>query len=116
MDGEPAAIYFTHDWLKKNLKNEYYRLVTSLPTEIRITLNNAYTLIGFHAALNDMESYTCGTDRDLEVLENTYGSLEENIMWVAFCDKYSNQRLDKIHINQTVASLLLGKFICIIML
>ena len=73
-------IYFTHGWLKKNLKSEYYQLVTSLPTEIRITLNNAYTLIGFHAALNDMESYTCGSDRDLEVLENTYGSLEENII------------------------------------
>ena len=73
-------IYFTHDWLKENLRPEYYQLVTSLPTEIRIKLNDAYTLIGFHAALNDMESYTCGSDRDLEVLEKTYGSIEENIV------------------------------------
>ena len=78
--GYYPEIYFTHDWLKKNLKSEYYQLVTSLPTEIRITLNSTYTLIGFHAALNDMESYTCGSDRDLEVLEKTYGSLEENIV------------------------------------
>lgn len=73
-------IYFTHDWLKKNLKQEYYQLVTNLPTEIRIRLNPSYTLIGFHAALNDMESYTCGSDRELEVLEKTYGGLEENII------------------------------------
>ena len=73
-------IYFTHDWLRKHLKPEYYRLVTSLPTEIRIVLNDAYTLIGFHAALNDMESYTCGSDRELEVLERAYGGLEENII------------------------------------
>lgn len=73
-------IYFTHDWLKRNLNPEYYQLVTSLPTEIRIRLNSAYTLIGFHAALHDMESYTCGSDRDLDVLEKTYGSLEENIV------------------------------------
>lgn len=73
-------IYFTHDWLRKNLKPEYYQLVTRLPTEIRIRLNSAYTLIGFHAALGDMESYTCGSDRELTVLEKTYGGLEENII------------------------------------
>ena len=55
-------IYFTHDWLRKNLNPDYYRLVTNLPTEVRVRLNDAYTLIGFHAALNDMESYTCGSD------------------------------------------------------
>ena len=73
-------IYFTHDWLKTNLIAEYYQLVTNLPREIRIKLNDTYSLIGFHAALNDMESYTCGSDRDLEVLEETYGSIEENII------------------------------------
>lgn len=73
-------IYFTHDWLKKNLKPAYYQLVTNLPTEIRIRLNASYTLIGFHAALNDMESYTCGSDRDLDTLEKAYGNLEENII------------------------------------
>ena len=73
-------IYFTHDWLKKNLKPDYYRLVTHLPTEIRIRLNSACSLIGFHAALNDMESYTCGSDRTLEELESAYGSLEENLV------------------------------------
>ena len=73
-------IYFTHDWLKKHLTQENYYLVTNLPTEIRIRLNSAYTLIGFHAALNDMESYTCGSDRELEVLEKAYGSLEENVI------------------------------------
>lgn len=73
-------IYFTHDWLKKNLKDEYYRYVTHLPMEIRIKLNSAYSLIAFHAALNDMESYTCGSDREIEVLEAAYGSLEENIV------------------------------------
>lgn len=73
-------IYFTHDWLKKNLKPDYYRLVTGLPTEIRLRLNDAYTLIAFHAALNDMESYTCGSDRELEELEKAYGDLEENLV------------------------------------
>lgn len=73
-------IYFTHDWLKKNLKEEYYKYVTSLPLEIRIKLNDKYSLIGFHAALGDMESYTCGSDRELQVLEATYGKLEENII------------------------------------
>lgn len=73
-------IYFTHDWLKKNLKPAYYQLVTSLPTEIRLTLNPAYSLIAFHAALGDMESYTCGSDRELEVLEAAYGGLKENII------------------------------------
>lgn len=73
-------IYFTHDWLKKNLKSEYYEYITNLPTEIRIRLNDKYSLIGFHAALNDMESYTCGSDRELEVLEKTYGDLKENIV------------------------------------
>ena len=70
----------THEWLKKNLKREYYEYVTSLPLEVRIKLNDKYSLIGFHAALNDMESYTCGSDRDMETLEKTYGSLEENIV------------------------------------
>ena len=69
-------IYFTHDWLRKNLKKEYYEYVTSLPTEIRLTLNDKYSLIGFHAALNDMESYTCGSDRSLDILQETYGSLD----------------------------------------
>ena len=73
-------IYFTHDWLRKNLKKEYYEYVTSLPTEIRLTLNDKYSLIGFHAALNDMESYTCGSDRSLDILQETYGSLEENVI------------------------------------
>lgn len=73
-------IYFTHEWLRKNLKKEYYEYVTSLPLEVRIKLNEKYSLIGFHAALNDMESYTCGSDRDLEILEKTYGDLEENII------------------------------------
>lgn len=73
-------IYFTHDWLKKNLKSEYYEYVTNLPTEIRLKLNDKYTLIGFHAALNDMESYTCGSDRDLDTLMKTYGNLEENVI------------------------------------
>lgn len=73
-------IYFTHDWLRRNLKPAYYRLVTTLPTEIRIRLNPSYALIGFHAALNDMESYTCGADRELEVLEKAYGGLEENLI------------------------------------
>lgn len=73
-------IYYTHEWLKKNLKREYYEYVTSLPLEVRIKLNDKYSLIGFHAALNDMESYTCGSDRDMEILEKTYGSLEENIV------------------------------------
>lgn len=73
-------IYYTHEWLKKNLKREYYEYVTSLPLEVRIKLNDKYSLIGFHAALNDMESYTCGSDRDMETLEKTYGSLEENIV------------------------------------
>lgn len=75
-----SEIYFTHDWLKKNLKKEYYEYVTSLPLEIRIKLNERYSLIGFHAALNDMESYTCGSDRELELLEKTYGGLDENII------------------------------------
>ena len=73
-------IYFTHNWLKKNLKPEYYQLVTNLPTEIRLKLNDAYAMIAFHAALGDMESYTCGSDREREVLEKTYGSLPENII------------------------------------
>lgn len=73
-------IYFTHDWLKKNLKKEYYEYITNLPLEIRLKLNDKYSLIGFHAAFNDMESYTCGSDRELELLEETYGGLEENII------------------------------------
>lgn len=73
-------IYFTHDWLVKNLKKEYYEYVTSLPTEVRVKLNNNYSMIGFHAALGDMESYTCGSDRDMDTLTKTYGSLEENII------------------------------------
>lgn len=73
-------IYFTHEWLKKNLKKEYYEYVTTLPLEVRIKLNEEYSLIGFHAALNDMESYTCGSDRDLDTLEKAYGDLEENIV------------------------------------
>ncbi len=73
-------IYFTHDWLKKYLKKEYYEYVTTLPLEIRLKLNDKYSLIAFHAALGDMESYTCGSDRDLGVLEKTYGNLEENII------------------------------------
>lgn len=73
-------IYFTHEWLKKNLKKEYYEYVTTLPLEVRLKLNDKYSLIGFHAALNDMESYTCGSDRDLETLEKAYGDLEENIV------------------------------------
>lgn len=73
-------IYFTHEWLKKNLKKEYYEYVTTLPLEVRLKLNDKYSLIGFHAALNDMESYTCGSDRDLETLEKAYGDLKENIV------------------------------------
>lgn len=73
-------IYFTHEWLKKNLKKEYYEYVTTLPLEVRLKLNDKYSLIGFHAALNDMESYTCGSDRDFETLEKAYGDLEENIV------------------------------------
>ncbi len=73
-------IYFTHEWLKKNLKKEYYEYVTTLPLEVRLRLNDKYSLIGFHAALNDMESYTCGSDRDLDTLKNAYGDLEENIV------------------------------------
>ena len=73
-------IYFTHEWLKKNLKKEYYEYVTTLPLEVRFKLNDRYSLIGFHAALNDMESYTCGSDRDFETLEKAYGDLEENIV------------------------------------
>ncbi len=73
-------IYFTHKWLKKNLKQEYYDYVTSLPLEIRIKLNDKYSLIGFHAALGDMESYTCGSEQPLRILENAYGNLEENII------------------------------------
>ena len=75
-----SEIYFTHKWLKKNLKQEYYNYVTSLPLEIRIKLNDKYSLIGFHAALGDMESYTCGSEQPLSVLKNTYGNLEENII------------------------------------
>lgn len=73
-------IYFTHDWLKKNLKPEYYKYVTSLPTEIRVKLNEKDSFIGFHAALGDMESYTCGSEQSMEVLEKTYGRLVENIV------------------------------------
>ena len=75
-----SEIYFTHRWLKKNLKPEYYEYVTSLPLDIRIKLNNKYSLIAFHAALNDMESYTCGSEQPLDVLRETYGDLEENIV------------------------------------
>ncbi len=71
-------IYYTHDWLKKNLKPEYY--VTSLPLDIRIKLNDNYSFIAFHAALGDMESYTCGSEQPLSILEKTYGSLEENVI------------------------------------
>lgn len=73
-------IYFTHDWLKKNLKPEYYEYVTTLPTEIQVKLNENYSMIGFHAALGDMESYTCGSEQTVEVLEKTYGALEENLV------------------------------------
>jgi len=73
-------IYFTHDWLKKNLKPEYYEYVTNLPLEIRLKLNDKYSLIGFHAALGDMESYTCGSDRPLSVLQEAYGGLAENVI------------------------------------
>ena len=79
-DNYYPEIYFTHKWLKKNLKQEYYNYVTSLPLEIRIKLNDKYSLIGFHAALGDMESYTCGSEQPLSVLKNTYGNLEENII------------------------------------
>lgn len=37
-------VYFTHDWLKRNLKSEYYEYVTNLPTEIRIKLNDKYSI------------------------------------------------------------------------
>lgn len=73
-------IYFTHDWLKENLKPEYYEYVTNLPLEIRLKLNDKYSLIGFHAALGDMESYTCGSDRPFSVLQETYGGLAENVI------------------------------------
>lgn len=73
-------IYFTHDWLKKNLNPDYYEYVTNLPLEIRLKLNDKYSLIGFHAALGDMESYTCGSDRPLSVLQETYGGLAENVV------------------------------------
>ena len=73
-------IYFTHDWLKENLKPEYYEYVTNLPLEIRLKLNDKYSLIGFHAALGDMESYTCGSDRPFSVLQETYGGLVENVI------------------------------------
>ncbi|MBQ8555295.1 MAG: metallophosphoesterase family protein [Clostridia bacterium] len=73
-------IYFTHRWLRANLRPENYAYVTSLPTEVRLRLNDRHTLIGFHAALGDMESYTCGSDRPRQVLEDTYGRLLEDIV------------------------------------
>lgn len=73
-------IYFTHQWLKKNLKKEYYEMVTNLPVEVRLRLNEKYNLIGFHAAYRDMEANVCATDRSLETLEAAYGMLDENIV------------------------------------
>ena len=73
-------IYFTHQWLKKNLKNKYYEMVTSLPFEVRLKLNEKYDLIGFHATYRDMEANVCGTDRPLETLETAYGKLDENVV------------------------------------
>lgn len=73
-------IYFTHNWLKKNLTTENYQYITNLPLEVRVKLNRNYNLLGFHAALNDMESYTCGSEQPLSVLQATYGILEENII------------------------------------
>ncbi len=74
------VIYFTHDWLKKNLTPTYYKMVTELPLEFRLKLNENDSIIAFHAALNDMESYSCGSDRPLEVLQRVYGQLDENII------------------------------------
>lgn len=73
-------VYFTHDWLKQYLQPDYYNLVTHLPLEFRLKLNDKYSLIAFHAAFQDMESYTCGSDRSLDVLQTTYGSLDENVI------------------------------------
>lgn len=73
-------VYFTHDWLKKHLKSYYYKIITELPLEFRLKLNEKYSIIAFHAAYNDLESYSCGSDRPLEVLQRVYGGLEENIV------------------------------------
>ncbi len=73
-------IYFTHDWLKKYLTPENYKMITELPLEFRIKLNETHKIIAFHAAYNNMESYSCGSDQPLEVLRRVYGGLEENII------------------------------------
>ena len=73
-------IYMTHDWLKKHLHPDTYAMMASLPTVFRLKLNDRDSLIAFHAAFNDMESYTCGPDRSLDVLRATYGGLPENLV------------------------------------
>jgi predicted phosphodiesterase len=74
------VIYQTHDWLKKWLKPEYYSYIQELPLDISIKLNENYTLYACHASRGDMESYTCGSDRPIEVLRKTYGYYEENVI------------------------------------
>jgi predicted phosphodiesterase len=74
------VIYQTHAWLKKWLKDEYYRYIQELPMDITLKLNEKYTLYACHAARGDMESYTCGSDRPIEILRKTYGYYEENVI------------------------------------
>ena len=74
-------IYVAHEWLLKNLtKDDYKKYITTLPTVFRLKLNDKYSLIGFHAASEDMFSNTCGTDNSYDTLEKTYGKLQENVI------------------------------------
>ena len=72
--------YFTHKWLLENLKKEYYEYILNLPLVFRLKLNSKYSIVAFHAAHDDIESWTCGADRTTAVLEETYAGLEENIV------------------------------------
>lgn len=74
------SVYFTHDWLLKNLKREYYEYIKALPMAFELKLNGKYSLIAFHAALNDTKSRTCSSYVTLNVIEETYGTLTQNII------------------------------------
>ena len=68
------------DWLQENLSAAYWDLLAGLPLSRSVKFENGKKLFVCHAAPDDPWAYVCAQDVPPDVLQNTFGKLDADVI------------------------------------
>ena len=88
------------DWLKANVSSAYWKLLEALPLSETVEFENGKKLFVCHAAPDDPWAYVCAQDVPRNVLQDTFGTVDADVIAYGHMHKHHMLWMDsKLMLN-----------------